>query len=545
MHPGTQPGYDTPSSGPVVMALLVRLLPSFLGPLVALPLWGCLFLAGGMGCAGRSQTAHDELVWVIGANPSNLDPRFGNDAWSDKIHRLLFRSLMRKDRQGNLVLDLATKVERPDDLTVRITLGTNGRFHDGSAVTIADVMYTYRFIQDEKNKSIKRGTLDAIESMAITGPSELTFHLKEPFAPFLESLTLGIVPEHVATSVQTPFNDVLTGSGPYRFISFKKDASIVLEAVANPGPPPLPRLRFRIVPDATVRVLELIHGSADMTQNDIPAHLVEYLAGRKDLKVERGSSTLTKYLVFNHEDPILKDVRVRRALSLAIDRSAIIHHELRGFAAPAESILTPGHWAYLPPASPLISDPQTARRLLDEAGHLDPDGEGPEPRFHLTYRTSLDDVAVSVAGIMRLQLARVGIAVDIQTSEFGVFMADIKQGRFQLFTLTAVGVSDPDWFSYVLHSDNIPPKGANRGRYRNGVMDELLTRGKRVQSQEERKVIYARIQEIIRSDLPILPLWYEDNVLLTRPSVTGFSLSTNGDLQSMPEVVKTVSAATP
>lgn len=499
-----------------------------------------LLAAIAAGCASRDRTPDDEIVFAIGANPTNLDPRYGTDAWSDKIGRLLFRSLLRRDEAGATSLDLAASVARPDDRTVAVHLAPDVRFHDGSPLTAEDVAWTYRYVLDERNKSIKRAALSALDRVEVAGPLDVTFHLKEPFAPFLESLTLGIVPRKVAESLGDGYAGVLTGSGPYRFVSYRKDEAVVLEAAfpGEPGGPRVPRLRFRIVPDATVRVLELLHGSADLTQNDLPAHLVEYLSRRGDLSVESAIGNLVKYMVFNVEDPLLADPRVRKALTRAIDRDEIVRYEIRGFATPAASILPPSHWAYAKDLPVQTPDLDEARRLLDEAGYPDPDGDGPKPRLRLTYRTSLDDVAVAVAGIVQLQLARIGVDVRLETSEFGVFLSDIKQGRFQLYTITAVGVSDPDWYGYVLHSGSIPPNGANRGRYRDPAMDELLDRGKRTIDPVERAAIYADVQRLCLRDLPIWPLWYEHNVRVARPDLQGYRLTPFGDLTSLPDVRK-------
>jgi peptide/nickel transport system substrate-binding protein len=488
-------------------------------------------------CAVHDRTPPDEIVFALGSNPTNLDPRLATDSYSEKIDQLLFNGLMARASDGQLTPDLASGLEIPDPLTYRFALRTDVRFHDGTPLTSEDVRATFAAILDPSFGSIKRLAYDAIAGVDTPDPHTVIFHLRRPHAPFLSDLTVGILP---ASRAHTAGDAALIGTGPYRLTDQLRDQYVRLEAAPDcfKGPPLAPRIIFKIVPDATVRALELIHGSVDMTQNDLPAFLIPAMAARAGLNVLQDDSTLVKYLAFNLRDPLTADLRIRRAIAMGIDRDEIIRYKYRGFASPSDSLLTPASFAFDPSIAGYSHDPEAAARLLDEAGYRDPDGPGPRPRFTLIYKTSLDDVAVAVARVFQAQLRVIGIDLQVQTNEWGVFFDDIKRGNFQLYSLTAVGVRDPDYYSYLYHSSRVPPEGANRARYHNPAMDRLLDEGRQTMAPEARRRIYAEVQRLALADLPYLPLWREKNVAVLSPGLNGYALTPNGELEALSRVRK-------
>ncbi|HEX2719812.1 MAG TPA: ABC transporter substrate-binding protein, partial [Candidatus Deferrimicrobium sp.] len=189
------------------------------------------------------------------------------------------------------------------------------------------------------------------------------------------------------------------------------------------------------------------------------------------------------------------------------------------------SILPPGSWASAPDLPAIPFDPALARRLLDEAGFPDPDGEGPLPRLRLTYKTSQNEVRRRVATVIQEQLRQVGIAVEIQSLEWGSFFYDIKKGNFQIYSLTWVGISDPDIFHHAFHSRSAPPDGANRGGYSDAEVDRLTEAARHEPSREKRREMYRRVQRILARDLPVFPLWAGRNLLVRDRRLAGFLLT--------------------
>jgi peptide/nickel transport system substrate-binding protein len=498
----------------------------------------CWLGAALAGCLSSSR--HDRppgyLVVGLESNPTYLDPRYATDANSVRIGALIFNSLTRTDRNGTLRPDLSERWETTDDRTYIFHLRKGVTFHNGKPLTAADVAYTYRSALEPKSRSPKRATLQFIESVDPIGPDQVRFRLMEPYAPFLESANLGIVPDgsHANDGSRT----ALVGTGPFALEEFLPGERIMLKANANywGGAPVISGLMFKIIPDAMVRVLEFKKGGVDFLQNDIEPDMLPWLRDKAQASIQIAQGTTFQYIGMNLEHPILKHREVREAIAYGIDREAIIRHLLKGLAIPATGMLSPIHWAYEPAVSKFTYDPEKAKRLLDQAGFHDPDGNGPLPRFKLSYKTTNLDLRRRIAEALKQQLSEIGIELEVRTYEWGTFYADIRRGNFHLYSLSWVGITDPDIYFALFHSRNVPPNGDNRGRYRNPEVDKLLERGRRSLRFDERKEIYSQVQKIVAQDLPYIPLWWAKNVVLTRQGIQGFTPYPDGDLISFKDV---------
>lgn len=475
--------------------------------------------------------APSRIVAAIEATPTNLDPRMATDAYSERIGQLLFSKLVRVGPDLDVVGDLADSWERPAPTVYRFHLKAGFRFHDGTPVTAADVAYTFRWILDPANGSPHRAAYAPIRKIVVEDDRTVRFELSRPHAPFLVNMVRGIVPAHKGDDPR--FRDHPVGSGPYRLASFRPGEAVELTAFEGhpDGPPPTRRLVFRVFPEDTVRLLALKKGDVQFVLNALPPDALDVLEREPHLVVERGPGTSYSYLGFNLTDPVLKVRAVREAVARAIDRETIISAVYRGQARPATGLLPPGHWAYTGDVATYPYDPARARALLDAAGFPDP--EGPEPRFALSYKTSRNELTRRIGEVLQEQLSRVGIAVTVRSYEWGTFYGDIKRGNFQLYTLSWVGVSDPDIYHYVFHSDSVPPAGANRGRYANPELDDLLDKARAATDRKARKALYARVQQIVARDLPYVSLWHPDAVLVRDRRLTGFELTPTGDYTSL------------
>ncbi|HEX6179467.1 MAG TPA: ABC transporter substrate-binding protein, partial [Thermoanaerobaculia bacterium] len=180
---------------------------------------------------------------------------------------------------------------------------------------------------------------------------------------------------------------------------------------------------------------------------------------------------------------------------------------------------------------------QKAMQLLDQAGHRDPDGpQGPRSRFQLSFRTSEDAEANQQAEIIQQMLREVGIDMQIQSTEFSTFMEDVRNGRFQMFSLRRAGVSDPDFYHTIFHSSSLAPVGQNRGYFINKKVDSLIEQGRATFDREKRKAAYTEIQRILADELPYVSLYHRDNVAIMRKGVSGFEMYPSGFLLSVPNM---------
>jgi len=484
-------------------------------------------LAAILVCVACSNKADPStLVMIIESSPTNLDPRVGLDAQSERIDDLLFDDLFTRDEHLNVQPGLVERWETPDPRTYVFHLRTGVKFHDGHPLTSRDVKWTFDSLLQGKILSTKTAAYRFVDTIEAPDASTVIFQLKEPDAPLLWSLSdgaIGIVPYGSGNEMSRhPI-----GSGPFRFVSAEQDKNVIIESNDNywGQKPRLKRVRFDVVPDATTRALELRKSSADIALNALTEDMVLTLQQKSNLQVAHALGTRLAYMGFNLRDPILKDVRVRQALAKAIDRRPIIHYLLRDFARPASNLLPPESWAYADVAA-YNFDPSGARQLLDAAGYRAINGI----RFHLTMKTSTEESTRLLAAVLQQQLREVGIALDIRTFESATFFSDVTRGAFQLYSLRWIGGNeDPDIFDYVFHSARFPPKGANRGFYSNPRVDLLIDQARRERDQSVRKRLYTELQQILANDVPSINLWYIDNVMVHSKRVQNLTLNPSGN----------------
>jgi peptide/nickel transport system substrate-binding protein len=478
-----------------------------------------------LSCSSRPDP--NTLVMIIESSPTNLDPRVGIDAYSERIDNLLFDDLLDRDEHLNVKPGLADRWDIPDPLTYVFHLHSGVKFHNGAALTSRDVKWTFDSLLQGKIRGTKAAAFRFVDRVEAPDDSTVVFHLKEPFATLLWNLSdgaMGIVPYGSLGEISAQ----PIGSGPFRFISAEPDKEVIIER--NPDywhdPPRLERVRFMVVPDGTTRALELRKGSADLEINALTPDMVVTLEREPALDVLRGPGTVLQYMGFNFRDPILKDLRVRQALAYAIDRRPMLQYLWRGFAQPADSILPKQSWAYTNKVQTYNYDPERAREILDAAGYRPMSGV----RFHLVMKTSTDENTRLMVAVLQQQLRDVGIQLDIRTYEFATFFADVSKGAFQLYSLRWVGGNeDPDIFEYAFHSSKFTPNGANRSFYSNPRVDALIDKARAELDQRKRAESYAEIQRILAEDLPSLNLWYLDNVLVHTRRVKNLSLNPPGN----------------
>lgn len=487
-------------------------------------------------CSSPDDSSRQILRIGLETAPLQFDPRFTLDAASHRVGQLLYNSLVRLDAQAQIVPDLATSWDTPDATTYVFHLRRDVRWHDGTPLTAADVHYTFTSLLDAATQSPKRTSFAMIRSVEAVSEHTIRFILTEPFAPFLtNNMTLGIVPRPRDDTPPGPRNTHPIGTGPFAFVKHEPNRAIHLQAYADyfDGRPALDGVVLRILPDPMVRLFELQKGNVDLLQNALPPDLLVQLREDTRFTVVEAPGTNFTYVGLNSEDPILRQVQVRQALAHAIDRQALITHVLRGLAQPADGMLPASHWAYAPQVDRYPFDLERAAQLLDAAGFPDPDGPGPQPRFHLVYKTSQDEVRRRIAEVIQESWRRIGVSLDIRSYEWGTFFGDIRAGNFQLYALTWVGVSEPDHFHYVLHSQSVPPAGANRGRYINPRLDTLLDQGRRTTDVAPRRTLYQEAQAIVAAELPYIPLWHQTNVAVLRATYTGYRMSPSGDFRAI------------
>jgi peptide/nickel transport system substrate-binding protein len=305
-----------------------------------------ILAAVAIGCTPRTRrTPDDTVVIVIEAAMTTADPRAQVSSYDNKLAHLVASGLTAVDTPSLVPrLDLATKIERLDPLTIDVTLRDDARFSDGDPVTAADVVGTYAsMLAPESTSASHKFMSDRIDRVEAIAPKVARFHLKTPLATFLSDVDFGIVSFHHGP----PNTHAVIGSGPYRL---RKLTSTGAFLEANPyyygGTPKVPKLEIKFVRDQAARLLMLVGGSADLIQNAIRPDLVAPMRSRPRVHVKTTGGVILTYLMMNNLDPVLAKREVRQAIALALDRPAIIAAKLGGLATLATGLLAPSHWAY-------------------------------------------------------------------------------------------------------------------------------------------------------------------------------------------------------
>jgi len=496
------------------------------------------------GCT-LSEAPTDPRVIRVAARiaPNSLDPRMANDEGTGRVAELLFNSLMDLGDDLRVMPVLATALDNPDPLTYIAHIRRGVTFHDGQPLTARDVVFTFGKMLEPDFISPYKGAYRMLAAVTAIDDYTVRFTLKEPFAAFPMQLTTPpVVPAHAADQLRThPI-----GTGPYRFVRYDVDDRVELAANEQywDGAPSNGGISMKIVPDDTMRGLELRNGSADMIINDLPPDIVHQLERSGSFRVTRSDGLDFSYIGFNMQDPVLSDKRVRHAIGYAIDRDAIVRYLRRGLAQPAFGLIPPQSWAFEPDVLTFAHDPARAMRLLDEAGFPDPDGDGPQPRLRLSLKISTNEEFRLQSTVIQQDLRRVGIDLDLRSYEFATLFADVLAGNFQMFSLQWVSgaLADPDILRRVFHSEQAPPAGFNRGHYRNPEVDRLLAEASNATTEAERKVLYGRVQQLVAEDAPYIPIWNRTNVVIAQPSLAELRVNAMGDYTALKNVRRLAAA---
>ncbi|HYY57900.1 MAG TPA: ABC transporter substrate-binding protein, partial [Pyrinomonadaceae bacterium] len=361
--------------------------------------------------------------------------------------------------------------------------------------------------------------------------------LRKPWLSLLSNLVpIAIIPKDSAVSQK----DTPVGSGPFKFVRFDTAQQVVdLEAYASywEGAPQLKTLRVRVIGDANALQAELRTGRVQIAP--LPTNLtpdaLKSLGQDQNLKVEQFPGANIVHLTFNTESAPLDKAAVRQAISLAIDRESIIRDLLLGQAMIAHSILPKESWAYAP-GEKYNYDPERAKKLLDEAGFRDPDGDGPQMRFSkpIVFKiSSSSGAARQYSGVIQNQLKQVGVPLEIETVESNTLRDQQLKGNYQLTTGSWVGGNqDPIFLKDLFSSTGIPRPdrvGFNRSRYNNPELDPILQEAVDTADREKARALYTRAWEIISRDVPMLPLWYPANMVVARKNVGNIKIDGSGD----------------
>ena len=459
-----------------------------------------------------ASNANQDIVFAIGQMPLNLDPRYATDAASERVNRLLYQSLVDFDAQSKPAPSLASWLE-VSPVNYRFTLNKNrALFHNQTPLTANDVKATYDSLATLKD-SPNTAEFANIQNIEVIDNDTIEFKLRQEDKHFPAKLIIGILPAKLIAQ-RYDFSHAPIGSGALKFVSWQN--KLTLERLKDGQ-----KISLIEVKDPTVRVLKLLQGEVDLLQGELPPELVKYLQTKSDVMVKTSIGANFSYLGLNFKDPILQKLKVRQAIAHAINRKQLIEKAMIAHSREAELILPPEHYTNQQTIHQSLKiydyNPTLAKQLLQEAGVKLP--------LKLIYKTSTDAQRVRFATILQAQMAKAGIDLEIRSLDWGTFFADVKQGNFQLYGLTWVGIKTPEIYAKAFGTQSSPPKGFNRGRYADAELDKLL-------ADENWQAATMRIH----NQLPYIPLWYEGQFAAMRKGITNYNAKPDGNWDDLATV---------
>lgn len=495
--------------------------------LAALPAGAASSSGGGTPKAGGTLT-------IAITSIQNLDPLMTNSDFDYAVLSQIFNSLVRTGKDGQPIPDLATSWENPDDTTWVFHLRKGVYWHDGNQVfargksrevTAQDVKYTLERVLDPKTKSPFAGALASIDSIQAVDKYTVKIKTKAPDPFLLDAIRLAgiaIVPKEAIEKLGDSFAKNPVGSGPFKFVEFVPDDHVTL--VRNDKywkKPYLDKVIFRVIPDAAVATISLESGDVDVSLS-LPPEEIGRLRKSKDITLYRSIQGWYRGLGFNLKKEPFDDLRVRKAIAMAIDIDSAVDNVFGKNAERAYGQVGPGIVGYDPSLKSLWKyDPAGAKKLLAEAGFRPgPDGimEKNGQKLSFDIKTMNEPGRVKIVTILATQLKAVGIDAKVVTQETGTWVSDLQSGNTTVFMDFAY--SGPTGLHALFHSSNIG--NSNTHFYANKEVDALLDKGSKTVNVKAREQIWKKAQRMIMEDVPVIPLYFEFGYTATKANVKDF-----------------------
>jgi peptide/nickel transport system substrate-binding protein len=506
--------------------------------------------------AGNPWTHPGVLRMGIREQPDDLNPVLGQEAIDVDLSMLWAGYLVGQDDRGDLMPELAAEVPTlanggisRDGMTITYHLRPGVLWQDGAPFTADDVIFSWHAVMNPDNPIPSRGGYELIRSITKLGAYDIVVHLSRPYAPFVAAFFSPVaewgycvLPQHLLGRLHdighAAYNTMPIGTGPFRVVQYEPDNLVRL--VANDrywrGAPGLREIDVRIVGnDNTLATLIKSH-EIDFDYR-VPHIISRTLSGLDGVTVVRAPFKLYYDIGFNLASPIISDVRVRKALAYATDRSALDAKVEAGADILAQTDQPPFSWAFDPRATRYDFDPDRASLLLDSAGwHLGADGVRWKNGMPLDIGLAGDvgDAASNEAEeVIQAQWRRVGVRVEIKTYPTDILDGPAADGGIELsgkydtVLENFASGADPD-DSSLFECRWIPPAGENFYRICDPALDAAEEDALSHNDFATRKADYDRIQEILEERLPILPLWFSRYDYAVNTDLRNFSPSPAG-----------------
>ena len=381
------------------------------------------------------------------------------------------------------------------------------RFHDGAPLTSRDVMASFKRILTDK-ASLQAPNLENVKEMETPDEHSFVITLKRADATALEDINGRVIMKQIVAEKMGELDNRPIGTGPFKFTSWERSGQFVVRRNESywGTPAKIDEVIYKSIQEDAARIAALEAGQADVISN-IPPHEIARLKTHPRLRVQAVQGLRPIFLVLSPAYKPLDNVKVRRAITHAIDRERIIKHVLEGSAYTLTGLLSPQVFGYDPGAKALPYDPEKGKQLLNEAGfptgfeidYYSPTGRYPKDR--------------EVAQVIVEQLSRIGIKANLKTPEWAIFNTDYKNGKYPIYLTGRGSLTDADTLFQQYFRSGTTKRVLG---YSNPKLDEILDVERQTFEPRKREKLLFDAHRVILDDCPAVPLWNSMDVYAHR-----------------------------
>ena len=457
----------------------------------------------------------------MSSSPSRLNPILANDSASSEISDWLFNGLFKYDKDGTPTVDLAKSYEFKTPTHLIIKLREDVLWHDNVKFTSKDVIFTYEKIIDPKVFNSIKSNFQQVKSVKALDDYTIEVIYSQAYFKALETWMVGILPYHILKDekdlMTSAFNKNPIGTGSYKLKEFKTAQDIELIANENyfEGKPKIDKILYKFLPDPNTSFLYLKQRSLDiggLSPMQINRQIDDNF--KKNYTIIQKPSFAYTYLGFNLKDEKFKDIRIRQALSLAIDRQELVDILFFGYGQICNGPFLPNSFAFNDNVKAITQNLEKAKALLKEAGY----DENNPFTFELVTNTG-NDIRINTAQILQYQLQKAGVIMKIRVMEWQAFLNTVVHPRnFETVLLGWALALMPDAYP-LWHSSSDKLGGFNLVSYKNEKVDKLIEKGSETIDKNELGKIYKELFQIISDDLPYLFLYIPDAITVINKDI--------------------------